>query len=105
MMILSCPNAWLEPCHAGDDQALNKQCELLLMFRQYMRDSSAKARTFRMRDDQFALDNALNIQLALNADGLIFREWHFCGKVQPSLGNVYDLTDGRGVALGHEAAP
>ena len=27
------PSASLKPCHARDDQALDKQCELLLVFR------------------------------------------------------------------------
>ena len=58
-----------------------------------------------MRDDSFALDDAVGIQLALDTDRFILGEQQVRGKMQTFLGDIHELTQGGSVIPGYEAAP
>jgi len=86
------------PRHTRGDQALYEQRQLLLVFREQVRHSSAEARRFCMRDDQPALHDAVGIQLALDADRVILGEEQICGEMQALISDVQDLAE-RGGAI------
>lgn len=58
-----------------------------------------------MRDDQLALNNAVGIQLAFDADRIILRKAKVCRELQPLLGNVHDVAKGTDTIFRHETAP
>jgi hypothetical protein len=60
----------LQPCHAGSDQALNEQGQLLLVLGEQMGNSPAETGWLRVCDDQLAVNDAVRIELALDADCL-----------------------------------
>ena len=97
--------ASLQPRHTRGDQALYEQRQLLLVFREQVRHSSAEARRFCMRDDQPALHDAVGIQLALDADRVILEEDQICGEMQALIGDVQDLAARGGTISRHETAP
>jgi hypothetical protein len=94
----------LQPCHAGNDQALNEQHQLLLMFRQKVGDPSTEVWRLSMSDKDFAVNDAIHIQLALDADRLIQGERQVRGEVQPLFRDVPQLTESCGLLLHHKTA-
>ena len=58
-----------------------------------------------MRHDQFALDDAVGIQLTLDTHGLIPGKAQVCGEMQALLGDVHDLAEGGRARFRHKAAP
>ena len=56
-----------------------------------------------MGNEQFTVNNAISIQLALDTDGLILCEEQVRGKMQTLLSDVHDFTKGRGVVFRDQA--
>ena len=58
-----------------------------------------------MSDKDFAVNDAIHIQLALDADRLVQGEWQVRGEVQPLFCDVHHLTESRGLLLHYKTAP
>ena len=56
-----------------------------------------------MSDQQFAVNNAIFVQLAFNANCLSHCQGQFRRKMQPLFGDVYDVTQGRRLTFRHKA--
>lgn len=95
----------LQPCHAGNDQVLNEQHQLLLVFRQKVGDPSTEVWRLGMGDENFTVDDAIHIQLAFDTDRLVQGKWQVRGEVQPLFCDVHHLTESRGLLLHYKTAP
>lgn len=93
----------LQPCHIGHDQSLDERDKLLLMLREQVRNFAAEARRLGMCDQQFAVNNAIFVQLTFSANCLSDCQRQFRGNMQPLFGDVYDVTQGRRLAFRHKA--
>lgn len=58
-----------------------------------------------MRDDQFAVNDAVGIQLTFYADGVVFEENQVCGELEAVFRDVRDFTERGGVLFCHETTP
>ena len=58
-----------------------------------------------MGNDEFALNDAIRLELALKAYRFICTQKHVCRKMQAVFGDVHDFTETGRVILRHEAAP
>src|SRR5215510_1036286 len=70
-----------------------------------MDDSSSEFRSLGMGDANSAVNDAILIQLTLDADRLIQGERQVRGELQPLFRDVRDLTEGCGLVLGYKTAP
>lgn len=75
------------------------------MFRQEMRNSPAKPRGVRVCNHESALNDAIGLELALDAYHVIRTQKHVCRKMQAIFGDVHDFAEPGRVILRHEAAP
>ena len=57
-----------------------------------------------MRDEEFAVDDAIHIQLAFDANRFIRGERQVCREVKPFFGDVHHLAKGRGLLARHKTA-
>ncbi len=57
-----------------------------------------------MSDEEFAVDNAIHIQLAFDANRFIQGERQVCREVKPFFGDVHHLAKGRGLLAHHKTA-
>jgi len=58
-----------------------------------------------MCNDEFAVNDAIRLELALDAYRFIRMQDHVCRKVEATLGDVQDFTETGRVIFRHQAAP
>ena len=74
------------------------------MFRRQLRDPTTEARRLRMGDEHLAMQEALAIELAFDADRLIDREREFRAEEQSVLCEVQDFAERGLLSMRHKAA-